>query len=63
MKGIERRWMLKATAKRIIAKLDKDDIKVTINKLIIDCVWYHRLKIRVVYLHTVEFILHGARYL
>ena len=59
--------MLKATAKRIIAKLDKDDIKVTINKLVIDCVRYHRLKIRVVYLHTVEFIyitiLHGAKYL
>ena len=59
--------MLKATAKRIIAKLDKDHIKVTINKLVIDCVWYHRLKIRVVYLHTVEFIyitiLHGAKYL
>ena len=49
--------MLKAKAKRIIAKLDKDDIKVTINKLIIDCVWYHRLKIHVVYLHTIEFIL------
>ena len=43
MKGRERRWMLKPTAKRIIAKLDKDDIKVTINKLFIDCVWYHRL--------------------
>ena len=54
MKGRERHWILKATAKRVIAKLD---IKVTINKLIIDCVWYHRLKIRVVYLHTVEFIL------
>ena len=57
MKGRERHWILKATAKRVIAKLDIDDIKVTINKLIIDCVWYHRLKIRVVYLHTVEFIL------
>ena len=49
--------MLKTTAERIIAKLDKDIIKVTIIKLIIDRVWYHRLKIHVVYLHTVEFIL------
>ena len=30
--------MLKVTAKRIIAKLDKDDIKVTFNELNIDCV-------------------------